>query len=147
MSRSICILFAVVTVLQTALASPVDEGLTIETKTINIDFSNLADPELLDDISPQGGRDLEVGTRRAGEAVYVARDGYTNNKENVVLVLLLNLSIPSDKTIHYVKSVNDASSQAEISGTEQTVGSSTAKIKLTLPPKTINYVTTTIGAH
>ncbi|XP_033335846.2 uncharacterized protein LOC117226019 [Megalopta genalis] len=145
MSRSICILFAVLAVLQAALASPVNEPPVVKTEILNLQVTDLVEPNLLNDSSSLAGVDLEVGSHRSGETLYRARNAYANSEQNAV-ILELHLTIPSG-IIHYVQAVNDPSSYAVISSTSNTLGSSESVILLGLPPRTFNVITFTVAAH
>ncbi|XP_078036077.1 uncharacterized protein LOC144469540 [Augochlora pura] len=144
MSRSVCILFASVYLFQATLANPVQEDAVVKAKTLNLQVTDLVNSNLIDETLASVG-DLTVGKHMEGEVVYQDTFEFENGLQED-LAFDISVTIPSG-TIHYVNAKNGKNSNAVITATPKTLGSSAATVGIRLLPMSKPKIKFTIGAH
>ncbi|XP_076661615.1 uncharacterized protein LOC143365381 [Halictus rubicundus] len=145
MSRSICIVFVALVIIQAAFANvAIERGIT------NLELTNLMTPETElingERMSSNILGDMTAGQHLDGEVIYTFK--YRNeNYEGNVKNGLYYVRVPEEKTIHYVNVANSNGITAVICATNFTLGGSMSLFYIRQPPNSESRFTVNLGAH
>ncbi|XP_043581443.1 uncharacterized protein LOC122567193 [Bombus pyrosoma] len=88
---------------------------------------------------------LSTGEHVSGERIYNSIFQYSNQHENLILVLLLKLQV--DGNINFVSAENINGSEAVVCETANTLGSSEGSILIRIAPRSTARLRVLIGTH